>query len=340
MAQATTGRSSSRGEAGGWRLPYLVGSIIGIAVFVGFAWGFVYAFAVKPLAESWPVRSKVLTSLDLGSTVWWRAFIAVAFDILILVIAAVGTLWILGTLYLEAGEAGKWRFYYRTAAKRDKWLPRLTLWQRVQHIWVMITFIIAAVTGFAAYAGVLAPRNTLLTIHVYSGILMGVLALLHFGYYTTQLLLTLARGEDPRKRFPMLEIYSRKFLRNLWRVIRGKPPEPMGKYDVEQLFEYWGVYWGMAVLGIPGAIMLLYGNQVLGGILYTMHVKEAVLAVTFILMVHITYAHLRPKIFPMDPTFLNGKMPLKRALEEHPEWAKQELEGQEEAGEELRERKK
>ena len=320
------------------RLAYLAGSVVGAAVMMGLAWGIVYAYALKPLIESWPARSSVLSSLDLGSTLWWRTFIAVAFDLLVLAIAVLGTLWIIGVFYLEAREAGKWRIYYSTAASRDVWLPRLTAWQRVQHLWMLTTFIIAAVTGFAAYSGVLAPRSTLLLIHAYNGILMGVLALLHFGYYTAQLLVAKARGEDLRKRFPMLEIYSRKFLRNLWRVIRGKPPEPMGKYDVEQLFEYWGVYWGMAVLGVPGAIMLLYGNQALGGILYTMHVKEAVLAVTFILMVHITYAHLRPKIFPWDPTFLTGKMPLKRALEEHPEWARQLLE--EEQGETAGEREK
>ena len=306
------------------RISYLVGSLVLTALLLGFGWGLVYAYAVKPLLEEGPLRLHALASLSPSTAAWWRHLIALAFDVLIIIIAAVGTLYVLGTFYLEAPEAGKWRLYYkRSLASRDRRLPRLTGWQRFQHIWVMITFIICALTGFAAMAGY-GSRATLLTIHVYSGIAMGVVALLHFGYYTAQLLLAKARGENLREKFPMLEIYSKRFIRNVFRVIRGKEPEPMGKYDVEQLFEYWGVYWGMAVLGIPGVVMLLAGNDVLGGIFWTTHTKEAVLAVTFILMVHLTYAHFRPKVFPLDPTFLTGWMPLRRAKEEHPLWAEKQ----------------
>jgi hypothetical protein len=68
-------------------------------------------------------------------------------------------------------------------------------------------------------------------------------------------------------------------------------------------------------------LLLAFGPQVLDGIFWVTHVKEAVLAVTFIVMVHIAYAHFRPSVFPLDPTFLWGKMPMKRVEEEHPRWA-------------------
>jgi len=303
------------------RLSYLVGSLVLTSLLLGIGWGLVYAYSVKPLMEEGPIRLDMLSRLSPATALWWRHFIALAFDVLIIAVAAIGTLFILGNFYREAREAGKWRLYYkRSYASRDKRLPRLTAWQRFQHIWIMVTFIVCAVTGFAAMAGY-GDRVTLMTIHVYSGIAMGIVALLHFGYYTAQVLLAKARGENVREKFPMLEIYSKKFIRNVFRVIMGKEPEPMGKYDVEQLFEYWGVYWGMAVLGIPGVIMLLAGNHVLDGIFWVTHTKEAVLAVTFILMVHLAYSHFRPKIFPMDPTFLTGWMPYRRAKEEHPLWA-------------------
>jgi cytochrome b subunit of formate dehydrogenase len=309
------------------RLPYLVGSLILTAILVGSAWGLVYAYAVKPLMEEGGLRLSHLETLSPASLAWWRDFIALSFDILILAVAAIGTWWVLATFAAEAPEAGKWwRYYHSPQALSDTWLPRLSAWQRLQHIWILITFTISAVTGFAAWADVLADRATLLTIHVYSGIAMGVLALLHFGYYTTLALLAKARGESLLERFPMLEIFSKRFLRNVARVLLGRKPEPYGKYDPEQLFEYWGVYWGMAVLGIPGLVMLLYGPDVLGGIFWVTHTKEAVLATSFILMVHIAYTHARPKAFPMDPTFLSGKMPLRRALEEHPRWATRLLE--------------
>ncbi len=308
-------------------IPHLVGSVVTVAILLGLGWGLVYEYAIKTLQENLPVHLQVYHSLSPTDPRWIRAFIADAFDVLIIAVAVVGTWWVLATIAREAREAGKWRLYYRSEeAKRDIWLPRLTAWQRIQHIWMMLTFIACAVTGFAANAHILAPRTTLLKIHVASGILMGILAVIHFIQYTGEAILAKLRGENLMERFPMLEIYTRKFLRNLVRGLLGKKMEDVGKYDPEQLFEYWGVYWGMAVLGIPGAIMLLAGPQALHGILWTMHTKEAVLATAFILMVHLAYTHARPTTFPMDPTYLIGKMPLRRALEEHPAWARKMLE--------------
>jgi len=284
------------------------------------------------LIEEAPLRLNMLRGLGPSSALWWRQLIALAFDVLIIVIAVADTLYVLGNFYLEAPEADKWCLYYKKSlASSDKRLPRLTAWQRFQHIWVMMTFIKCAVTGFAAMAGY-GVRVTLPTIHIYSRIAMGVVALVHFGYYTTQLLMAKARGENLCEKFPMLEIYSKKFIKNVFRVTMCKEPEPMGKYNVEQLFEYWSVYWGVAVLGVPGVIMLLAGNQVLGGIFWTTHTKEAVLAVTFILMVHLTYSRFRSKMFPMDQTFLTGWMPYRRAGEEHPLWAEKAAQEAEKEG--------
>ncbi|BES81548.1 hypothetical protein [Pyrodictium abyssi] len=322
------------------RIGSLVGSILGTALLLALGWSLVYEYAVKVLLSDGPRRLQEISSLELGSTLWWRNFVALAFDVLIIVVAAIGTWWVLASLVAEAREAGKWRSYYRSReAQRDRWVERLTPWQRIQHLWMMITFIVCAVTGMAAHLDVLASRQTLLTIHVYSGLAMGVLAVIHFAQYTTMALLAKARGESLRERFPMLEIYSRKFIRGIVKTLLrpfrpGIKPEPFGKYDPEQLFEYWGIYWGMAVLGVPGVALLLYGPDVLGGLFWVMHFKEAILAITFILMVHIAYTHFRPTVFPMDPTFIHGKMPMKRAMEEHPEWARKLAQAQQEQPEE------
>ncbi len=307
----------------------LVGSVIGNAILLGLGWTLVYVYAIKPLQEYGSIRLANLAKYSPLTAAWWRDFLALAFDVLILVLAVIGTWWVLATIASEAREAGKWRLYYNSPeGKRDRWILKLSAWQRFQHLWVMITFIICAVTGFAARLGFLPlPRTELLVIHVWAGIAMGALMLIHFVYYGVKFLAALARGEPVRKKFPMLEIYSKKFIRDVLAHLLGKHPRDVGKYDPEQLFEYWGVYWGMAVLGIPGILLVLLGPHALDGVLWVMHTKEAVLAVTFILMVHMGYTHFRPKVFPIDTTFLHGKLPLRRIKEEHPEWAK-ELEEQ------------
>ncbi len=313
--------------------PRLLGSIIATAIVVVMGWALTYEFAISYLtSHGSSLFSSLISEFDLTSMAWWRNLISLAFDLLIVIIAIVGTWWVLGHLALEAREAGKWRRYYGSSeAKRDVWVERFSAWQRIQHIWIMVTFFVCACTGLAVHWN-LADRALLFSIHVYSGIIMGVLVILHFTQYTAEALMWKRSGESLRSRFPMLEIYSKKFLKNLVRelarTVKGRRESvPHGKYNSEQLFEYWGVYWGIIVLGIPGVIMALYGPGVLGGVLFTMHFKEAILAVTFIVLVHLGYGHFRPSVFPMDPTYIHGKMPLKRIKEEHPAWAEDIIKG-------------
>ncbi len=312
-------------------IPRLVGSIISTAIVVSLGWLLVYHYAIKSLIARGAGITEILLSVNLSSAAWWRDFIAVAFDVLILIIAFFGTWWVLGHLALEAAEAGKWRKYYKSAeAKDDVWVERLSLWQRIQHIWIMLTFIACAYTGLALNLKLYTTRADFLVIHVYSGFAMGVLVIIHFLQYLIDAILSKAAGQSLRRKYPMLEFYSLRFVRNFFkalvRTISSKvKPDPYGKYDPEQLFEYWGVYWGMVVLGIPGVIMALYGPNVLEGLLWVMHTKEAILAIMFILVVHMGYTHLRPKVFPMDSTYLSGKMPMKRIKEEHPLWAEELL---------------
>jgi len=316
---------------------YLITNLIAVAVLVGISWAIVYFLAWIPLQEEGGIHQllKLLSEINITSTLWWREFLSRAFDVLVIVLAILGSWWTLGHFALFAREQGKWRKYYRSEeGKRDIWVLRFSLWQRIQHIWVMITFIFCAFTGFTMFLGnnpywkmLYVSRDLYVKIHVVSGWLMGVVVLLHFGYYTTRFILDLvSRRESIFNKWPMLWMYTWTFVKNITNRMLytispklGKMPKVF-KYDCEQLFEYWGVYWGMAVLGIPGAIMSIWGPQVLNGVFWVTHVKEAVLAVTFILMVHISYAHLNPTIFPMDPTYIHGKMPLRRIREEHQLW--------------------
>ncbi len=300
----------------------LAASVAVTLLAVGLGWIVVYLYALDPLLCYGYER---LTALfrDPFTAEWWRNAISLGFDLLVVAVAVVGTWWVAATLVREAQRAGLWWRYLRSdEVFRDVWVERLTLWQRLQHAWLMVTFLVCAVTGFASLQ--LPPgslRTSLLTVHVYSGLAMGVLVLVHAAQYGVELVLAKAAGRRLREEFPMLELFSRKFLIDLYRALTLKLYSP-GKYDPEQLFEYWGVYWGILVLGVPGVIMVLEGVQALNGIPYLMHVKEAVLATSFIVMVHLAYTHFRPSVFPLDPTFITGRMPLRRVVEEHPEWAR------------------
>jgi cytochrome b subunit of formate dehydrogenase len=317
---------------------YFISNLISVAILVGGGWVFVYYLGWKPLMEHGGISAflDLLKNMKLTSTLWWRDFLSLGFDILVVLLAIIGSWWSLGHLAAEARNQGKWRRYYKSEeAKKDVWIEKFTLWQRIQHIWVFTTFIGCAYTGFAMYLAndpywkwFMVNRDLFVKLHVIFGWLMGALMIFHFGYYGMWILLAKLSGKRIMEEFPILQLWTWKFIKDsikelIWVLAPVVERPKFHKYNPEQLFEYWGVYWGMLVLGIPGAFMAVYGPQVLNGVFWVTHVKEAVLAVTWIVIVHLASGHFAPTVFPMDSTFIHGKMPLKRIKEEHPLWYEQ-----------------
>jgi cytochrome b subunit of formate dehydrogenase len=311
-------------------------NLIAAAIILGVSWIIVYYLAWKSLIAISPRIPEILTTLNITSTLWWRDFLALFFDILIILVAIYGTLWVIAHLVVESRRVGEWFKYERsTEGKQDKWILKLTISQRIQHIVMILTFITCMITGFAMHHAndpywrlyIYTSRDTFVTLHIISGLVMGVLVIAHFTYYTTLFLSVAWRGgfRVAFESFPILKFYTLSNFRSLVQIIgwgfSGRIQRPRyHKYDAEQLFGYWGVYWGIAILGIPGLFMILWGPSVLDGVLWIMHYKEAILAVVFLLLVHITYTHFRPTHFPINMVFIHGRMPLKRIKEDHPEW--------------------
>ncbi|MEL9990629.1 MAG: hydrogenase cytochrome b subunit [Thermoproteus sp.] len=329
----------------------VVGSLIATAITVGVSWVIVYYLSWIPLQQTWPqFWSFVATrGFALNNLEFWDLGVSVFFDVLILLVTAYSTYWTLGHFAVYASEYDRWRKLVVSPNKVDRW----NVWQRVQHILMFVTFVVCAFTGFVAmYAnepywrdfyinGVVSfsgsppyflfpsftgPVTTIIFIHIISGIIMGVLVIAHFAYYGTRVLVDLAKRRPIMERWPILRLYTWGFVkylvaRSIWLVKPSyKLPEWTHKYDPEQLFEYWGVYWGIAILGIPGVLMAIWGPSAFDGLAFLFHTKEAVLAVSFLLIVHLTYTHFMPHIFPYNSTFHSGKMSLELAKEEHPLW--------------------
>ena len=83
---------------------------------------------------------------------------------------------------------------------------------------------------------------------------------------------------------------------------------------------------GAALLAATG-LMLMYPlatSRILPGwslnIAALLHEAEAILAVTYIFIVHFFIGHLRPSSFPMNEAMFAGSIPLEAAVEEKPAW--------------------
>jgi hypothetical protein len=92
---------------------------------------------------------------------------------------------------------------------------------------------------------------------------------------------------------------------------------PRPKFDhfaYWEKFDYWAVFWGMAIIGATGYMMWFgpfFARFVPGYLLniaLLIHGEEALLAVWFIFIIHFFNSHLRPEKFPLDPVIFTGRV--------------------------------
>lgn len=96
-----------------------------------------------------------------------------------------------------------------------------------------------------------------------------------------------------------------------------------GRFSPAEKFEYLGVFWGTALLGITG--ILLWGEQIsshfLSGRAFNLatiaHTYEAFLAVIHVGILHIYNVIFSPKVFPLSTATIDGNTPLPKLAEEH-----------------------
>ena len=108
-----------------------------------------------------------------------------------------------------------------------------------------------------------------------------------------------------------------------WFVGLGPRPR-FDRYSYWEKFDYWSVFWGMAIIGTSG-LMLWFPAifaRVLPGWIFNIalviHGEEALMAMVFIFTVHFFNGHLRPDKFPMDLVIFTGRVSVKELKHERP----------------------
>jgi formate dehydrogenase gamma subunit len=205
---------------------------------------------------------------------------------------------------------------------------RMTTHEVLQHWGLMITFIVLVITGFAlrysdAWWSVLLfgregghPLRG--TIHRTAAVLFILTSLWHLFYLLT-----------PR---------GRKFVKDIWlswgdltdfiNMIRynlGASIErpQFGKFGYVEKMEYWALVWGTIVMVVTG-ILLWFDNTFIRflpktflDVMLVIHFYEAILASLAILVWHLYSTVFNPQVYPMNPAWLAGKMPVAMYHHEH-----------------------
>ena len=109
-----------------------------------------------------------------------------------------------------------------------------------------------------------------------------------------------------------------------WFLGRGLRPR-FDRYTYWEKFDYWAVFWGMAIIGASGLFLWfpVFFARFLPGWIFNVallvHGEEALLAVGFIFTMHFFNGHLRPEKFPMDRVIFTGRVSLAEVEAERPD---------------------
>jgi cytochrome b subunit of formate dehydrogenase len=207
--------------------------------------------------------------------------------------------------------------------------------QRLQHVFMMSSFIILALTGLPQkfsdlslsrwWVDTLGGLETVRVIHRTAGVVMLSDCLYHLGYLAYRV--GLQRRLGPLRMVPSLKD-ARDVAQTLLYFLGLQPEKPkFDRFSYLEKFDYWAVFWGIVMIGGSGLLLMFpvlavrfLSGQVLP-VAITVHSDEAILAVGWILVVHMFNVHLAPWVFPFNPAIFTGKMTARRCAEEHPlEW--------------------
>ncbi len=214
---------------------------------------------------------------------------------------------------------------------------RFTRLQRALHACMIVSFLSLATTGLTlkfSYTKWAAMVSRFLGGFQVAGFIHRTAAILMFGVFFVHLynLVQVKRREykswrdlllGPHTMLPMPQD-ARQFVATMkWFVGAGPRPQ-YGCWTYWEKFDYFAVFWGIAVIGSTGLTLWfpIFFTRFLPGsfinIATVIHSDEALLATGFIFTVHFFNTHLRPEKFPMDTTIFTGHMPLTELKRDKP----------------------
>jgi cytochrome b subunit of formate dehydrogenase len=210
----------------------------------------------------------------------------------------------------------------------QRYVVRLTLGERIQHALLTISFFTLVYTGFALrypeawpfawfarLEGGYAWRSL---IHRGAGVVMIGVSLFHVGYLFSrrgrQMLIAMLPGlKDVREAGQNLAYLTGR---------RSEPPK-FGHFGYIEKAEYWALIWGTVVMSVTGLALwfendsLQFVNKWVLDLVTMVHYYEAWLAFLAILVWHMYYVLLNPDVYPMNWTWLTGRITEAQLHHEH-----------------------
>ena len=216
----------------------------------------------------------------------------------------------------------------------------MSLQFRVQHLLLTILLTVLAVTGFA----LMYHENSLAQwlIRMEGGVhnrgivhrIAAVLLMANLVHHVIYMLFS-REGKPELRRLFMTKRDIDDFLQSLRYNLGTAEEYPrFGKYGYKEKFQYWGAAAGIILISLTGLMlwgeefsMRLFPKFVLD-LALIIHGYQGLLAFLILFLWHLYNVHLHPSVFPMNPSWITGKVSVEWLREEHPlEYEKLKEEG-------------
>lgn len=322
----------------GYYFPLIIAILLAEVIILGFILFDIFpigAFEVYPFAEYAPyVSESDVTQLSVTITRWFFFLLTagVLIPITLIIILEVTR----RVIIARKGEVNAWDDEFSWLDKLDKvpavpadvkervqgdYVKRFDIHQRIQHYVLAGSFIVLAVTGllrgfpdwptFQWFTNIFGGTEVLRLVHDIAAFIMIADGIYHLGY--------IGYGFFVKHRFPSAMMPRLKDLKDmihtfLWIFGLHRHEPEYDHFQYGQKIDYWAIFWGMPVMVITGIIMMFpsfFSQWFEGqwfGVVATAHRDEAVLAVGFILIVHMYYGHLQASAFPVNTVMFTGRM--------------------------------
>lgn len=216
----------------------------------------------------------------------------------------------------------------KVAARKRETRPivRLSFNQRVQHWFLLTSFIVLVLSGFALQypdswlASMLGGSEYLRRIiHRIAAVIMLVVGVYHIAY--------LFLSNEGRLWVKDMAVRSKDFqdvLGNFRYYLGASKVKPkIARFGYADKAEYWAVVWGTIVMGLTG-LMIWFKLGVFRflprwaiDIALAVHFYEAVLATLAIVVWHFYHVIFDPDVYPVNFAFLDGRVSEELYREEH-----------------------
>jgi formate dehydrogenase gamma subunit len=242
-----------------------------------------------------------------------RAYIA-------LIVAVVGVLGLHNFLAWLKQALAAYRSQARSVVRMDRA-------QRLQHLVLLVSFLVLAWSGFALKYpeswlawSLGADENIRRWTHRLAGVVLLGVGLCHLVYIWVS-----AEGRRLfRDLYPGRQDW-RDVVANA-RYLLGRQPvrARFGRFGYPEKLEYWAVLWGTCIMGVTGLMIWLkigvtqWLPRWVIDVAVTVHYYEAILACLAILVWHFYHVMFDPEVYPLNWAWWDGKVSAHWQQQEHP----------------------